>query len=515
MHAILNPQYVVSMLRLVVLAAMLALTVPAYGETNTQSWFTKQLDSPAYASMLEEVSSVVHKKLQRPNSGPATTYGIKIIAVKDAGQADLLGLELGSIMIAVDDVPVFERADFLTRRAGQAQTEITWISPDGTKKKATFEQGLLGVTYSDARELVAWYARSDHRNEAWDKHVYGALAILEKWFTHHADQDIDFVETALAHAVEAGMPDSAFLRSLAAEVLWHRGTLAQAWPYIKSFPMPSNTNDPLLVPSRRLDIVRASRANKYAVELVRHGLINRDAIMDHDALKNWCDEISQQPDERSPIERVKARKQLTIKSINDQITPDKTGPFFHRSDWFAKRIALNKPPARIRATPAHYDCSAMRLADLFDYDITMTFRVKTTGPSSDAFPNFLTFGLYDREYAVEKKLRPFTAVGAASYVQMKFLDDVKPQISFGASPFYATFLNPQLEIDKTGQTLHTIRMTHLLGDVQIQIDGVTVLDTYTRETSGDMVLYLHVVGLELTDIHIQIDQIEWELDSDA
>ena len=489
---------------------LLTAAAPVRADENHKDWFTKPLDDAAYAAALEKTSALVEEKLKRPNHGPATTYGVLVKEVNVGGQADRIGLEEGSMIIAVDDVPVFERADYIARRLDPPRVTLTWITPTGDKKQAAVQRGLIGVQISDARELVAWYARSDRRNDAWDEDLYGALVVLEKWFTQISDEEIDFVETALSKAVDAGMPLSDFLRSLKAELVWLRGTPVDAWPYIKTFKTTTDTTNPIIVPSRRLNIARAVNASEYAADIVRFGLINTQSIADPDALKQWLEDAPKLPMGPTPAQIVDKGLEVKATRVNKKAVPDPEGPLHHNSNWLANMIA-NSKPAKISVQPAHYRCTVLRQTDLFDYDITIKFRVKPTGPSNKRYPNFLTLGVYDREYVSEKRLGSFDACSTSSFVQIEFPDKTPAILNYGASPFYKSFLRPQTEIDKTGKTLHTIRMTHLIGNVQIQIDGVTVLNTYTNPTSGDMLLFLHAVGIEVTDLLIDIDKIDWNL----
>ena len=491
-------------------SVLMATAAPARADEDHKNWFAKPLDDAAYAEALKTWSAQAVEKLKRPDHGPATTYGVLVNTVNDGGQADRVGIEPGSIIIAVDDTPVFERADYVSRRLEPHQVTLTWLSPAGEKKQGTVRRGLIGVNIADARELIAWYARSDHRNDAWDKHLYAALVLIERWFQDNTAQDVDFIETALAKAVEAGMPASDLLRTLKAELVWLRGRPADAWPYIKDIKAPTDTQNPIIVPSRRLEIARAVGANAYAAAIVKKGLISSESIDDPDAIQEWVSHAPNHPKGPTPEQVVDKGREVKATRVNKLGVADPDGPLHHNSDWLTRMIVERKP-AKFSVQPAHYRCTALRQTDLFDYDITIKFRVKPSGPSDARYPNFLTMGVYDREYISEKKLSSFDATGATSFVQIEFPDDAAAEASWGASPFYETFRRPQFKFDTTGKTLHTIRMIHLIGGVQIQIDGVTVVNTYVHPTSGDMLLFLHAVGLEVTDLQVDIDKIDWKL----
>lgn len=166
------------------------------------------LDDKTYADRKATALKAIDKDALAKATPLPTGY---YVLTADGGRpANKAGVKPGDILCLINDKPIANSADWMT-----AKGEITlgWLDADHHLQSGKVNGGPLGVQVKCIWPGAAeFYWQSGPKNAKWDDDCLVAAATFPT--------DPELAETALAHALKAGLKDCYFTDLLAAEICW-------------------------------------------------------------------------------------------------------------------------------------------------------------------------------------------------------------------------------------------------------------------------------------------------------
>ena len=193
--------------------------------------FREVLKEADYKSQFDKAAAQIDIRSLKKSKSPLV--GQRILRVEPGSQALQLKLQVGDIVTKLDGQQVWIG---LQRSEGTLQT-LTVVDKDGAARDVQVQPGLIGIfTHFEWHPELA-YVRSKQRDPRWDKSVL--VGIMTRAINP------DLAETALHHAVEAGLSPGRLIAGVGAEIALEQGRNDAALDFVWS-ALVQHADDPLL-----------------------------------------------------------------------------------------------------------------------------------------------------------------------------------------------------------------------------------------------------------------------------
>lgn len=202
-----------------------------WNEPKQAPTFREVLKEADYKNQFDKAASQIDIPSLEKSKSPVS--GQRILRINPGSQAVQLGLHAGEIVTMLDGQQVWIG---MLRRDDAGQT-LTVVDKHGEARDVQIQPGLIGLyTHFEWRPELA-YLRSKQRDPRWDKSVLVGIT------TRATNPDL--AETALHHAVEAGLSPGRLIAGVGAEIALEQGRNDAALDFVWS-ALVQHADDPLL-----------------------------------------------------------------------------------------------------------------------------------------------------------------------------------------------------------------------------------------------------------------------------
>ncbi|MEK7954415.1 hypothetical protein [Luteolibacter soli] len=513
-----------------VLLASLPLTTLAAPE------FQKKLSDEGIATMCKQWHAAeMITAFASPKNAFASAGGL-VSEVHKGSYAERHGIVPGSMLISRGDLDfggnrsAFEAA--VTGKLGSTAGKLVWATPDNVLNSAPIADELIGVDFSEQRNMTAWFLRNGQRDKRWDELVVTALVTQ--------DQDPAISESCWAAAAAKGYKPDPLLHWCGMFLSLARADYAAADAHATAYgeiKPPGTEKDFPLRPTDISAVAFLTGEMKRLLPMVKAF----DDVSEKEPGARYLEQLaSKSPrpaDSPSKLaDRMKHRSFLQDGTTKGppwtEATPDKPDSF-KVSGFLAKAAAALDTtthefiPERLEAPVDHYRSGWLVPSDpARDVDVEITFQIragKINGNQAAGFTRAFNFGLCNNTRRPDLNdfdtrclmiMMDYTNSGAANEPAF----DVHPVAPPGQQTDYLGwngFKPAQRQLTTTplppfrqGDSYHTLRVVRVGDWAEALFDGKRIALAPVPPELTNPGMFLRIVGCEITAKALRADVLE-------
>lgn len=416
--------------------------------------------------------------------------GQRVLAVLPGTQAARIGLKVGDLVTMLDGAQVWEH--FL-RSPDQPQM-MTFVDKAGTRRNAQIQPGMIGINARFQWQAEFEYLRGRARNPRWDKEVL--VGILMR------SSNPDLAETALHHAVHAGLTPDQLIDGVGAEIALEQGRNDAALDFVWSALVEHDTRPAQLNPTV---LYRAAIANyklDVAAEVLNDyaGAQSAEPAMLRRLAKMHRARPVQERSLPAPSEQVAGLRRLDLAPVLEpasDLTP---------KEW--KDVLMNGMSFQQVVHSSHFDLLAFKFNPAVrDMEAVVKLTIRPTDNDKTEYARAVEVFLSDlSENRAESKFIGNVRKANQLYVGLhsETSNAVQPIIlsHSGISGTTIVFEDPMIRLD--GKQEIELRLLRIGGQGEVFVNGRRMLYVPIDEKIDNLGFTLKIIGMtvEVKELHL-------------
>lgn len=422
------------------------------------------------------------------DADPRPAEGEEIRRVVADSQATRLGIEVGDVIVAINDVPLTGEAtcSAVLERAEQRQLRV--VDTDGHERLVAVKPGIIGIQHRQRERLRLSVSRAMKRDAKWNGAMLSAAQAI-------AQARWQAAASHLESAAAAGYPMDGVFRGLAWHVAMGRGDYAVAAELLGQ--LPAHQLGRVYLPDVD-DLYRFYLATSQTEAMDR--LVTNHPLdfpfAETAAWQDWIQRVRPMrhlPPVIPPMDRTAHRIREVV---NGQLTRTNRWPWggeprIHDGSVIANRSFLMHSP------PGHFNQAFVtREEDFGDFSVDAKFRIKPLGDHRK-WATILSIHVANFDLDINKQnvvQRYWNGEAILLGARFEASDD-GPLLVLAHG-----WLGPTRDMSRDfmdGQGWHTLRLTRVGDRGQIVVDGVVVAELPVDPDVGNLLFHIHSVGLQV------------------